>query len=110
MMFCLTSVMGIQNPTVGIGSLGLPWFMQNKKDNEAIESLPFSFQSLREEVMQLTRSLRRAETETKVLQETLAGQMDPSCQPMDTSWIQEKVWLSQEVMYLTKEVGSWWEL
>ena len=46
---------------------------------------------------QLTRSLWRAETETKVLQETLAGQLDPNCQPMATNWIQEKVWLSQEV-------------
>lgn len=54
-------------------------------------------QSLREEVTQLTRSLRRAETETKVLQETLAGQLNPDCQPMATDWIQEKVWLSQEV-------------
>lgn len=54
-------------------------------------------QRLREEVTQLTRSLRRAETETKVLQETLAGQQNPDCQPMDTNWIQEKVWLSQEV-------------
>ncbi|XP_047562747.1 sperm-associated antigen 5 isoform X1 [Lutra lutra] len=53
--------------------------------------------SLREEVTQLTRSLRRAETETKVLQETLAGQLNPDCQPMATNWIQEKVWLSQEV-------------
>ncbi|XP_066219795.1 sperm-associated antigen 5 [Saccopteryx leptura] len=53
--------------------------------------------SLREEVAQLTRSLRRAETETKVLQETLAGQLDPNCQPMATNWIQEKVLLSQEV-------------
>lgn len=52
---------------------------------------------LREEVTQLTRSLRRAETETKVLQETLAGQQNSDCQPMDTNWIQEKVWLSQEV-------------
>lgn len=46
---------------------------------------------------QLTRSLRHAETETKVLQEILAGQLDPNCQPMATNWIQEKVWLSQEV-------------
>ncbi|XP_012503720.1 PREDICTED: sperm-associated antigen 5 [Propithecus coquereli] len=53
--------------------------------------------SLREEVTQLTRSLRRAETETKVLQETLVGQLDPNCEPMATNWIQEKVWLSQEV-------------
>ncbi|XP_045842271.1 sperm-associated antigen 5 isoform X2 [Meles meles] len=53
--------------------------------------------SLREEVTQLTRSLRRAEIETKVLQETLAGQLNPDCQPMATNWIQEKVWLSQEV-------------
>ncbi|XP_006891019.1 PREDICTED: sperm-associated antigen 5 [Elephantulus edwardii] len=52
---------------------------------------------LREEVAQLTRSLWRAETETKVLQETLAAQQDPDCQPMATNWIQEKVWLTQEV-------------
>ncbi|XP_051014010.1 sperm-associated antigen 5 [Acomys russatus] len=53
--------------------------------------------SLREEVTQLTRLLRHAETETKVLQEALEGQLDGSCQPMATSWIQEKVSLSQEV-------------
>ncbi|XP_075417447.1 sperm-associated antigen 5 [Tenrec ecaudatus] len=53
--------------------------------------------SLREELAQLTRSLRRAETETKVLQETLAGQQDPDGQSMATNWIQEKVWLTQEV-------------
>lgn len=46
---------------------------------------------------QLTRSLRRAETETKVLQETLAGQLDPNCEPEATNWIQEKLWLYQEV-------------
>lgn len=54
-------------------------------------------QSLREEVTHLTRSLRRAETETKVLQEALEGQLDSNCQPVATNWIQEKVWLSQEV-------------
>ncbi|XP_073902555.1 sperm-associated antigen 5 isoform X2 [Castor canadensis] len=53
--------------------------------------------SLREEVIQLTHSLRHAETETKVLKETLAGQVDPTCQPVVTNWIQEKVCLSQEV-------------
>lgn len=53
--------------------------------------------NLREEVTQLTRLLRRAETETKVLQEALEGQVDPSCQLMATNWIQEKVFLSQEV-------------
>ncbi|CAH6785842.1 Spag5 [Phodopus roborovskii] len=53
--------------------------------------------SLKEEVTQLTRLLRHAETETKVLQEALAGQLDPSCQLMATNWIQEKVSLSQEV-------------
>ncbi|XP_076399074.1 sperm-associated antigen 5 isoform X1 [Peromyscus maniculatus bairdii] len=53
--------------------------------------------SLREEVTQLTRLLRHAETETKVLQEALEGQLDPSCQLMATEWIQEKVSLSQEV-------------
>lgn len=69
-------------------------------------------QSLREEVTQLTRSLRRAETETKVLQETLAGQLNPDCQPMATNWIQEKVWLSQEVRgdsELAEELDSWRE-
>ncbi|XP_004685207.1 PREDICTED: sperm-associated antigen 5 [Condylura cristata] len=69
---------------------------QNQKILEQIDKSG-ELISLREEVTQLTRSLRRAETETKVLQETLAGQLDPSCQPMATSWIQEKVWLSQEV-------------
>ncbi|XP_028615162.1 sperm-associated antigen 5 [Grammomys surdaster] len=53
--------------------------------------------NLREEVTQLTRLLRRAETESKVLQEALEGQLDPSCQLMATNWIQEKVFLSQEV-------------
>ncbi|XP_055475978.1 sperm-associated antigen 5 [Psammomys obesus] len=53
--------------------------------------------SLREEVTQLTHSLRHAETETKVLQEALEGQLDGSCQLMATNWIQEKVSLSQEV-------------
>lgn len=56
--------------------------------------------NLREEVTQLTQSLRRAETETKVLQEALEGQLDPSCQLMATNWIQEKVFLSQEVSKL----------
>ncbi|XP_037348757.1 sperm-associated antigen 5 isoform X2 [Talpa occidentalis] len=69
---------------------------QNEKILEQIDKSG-ELISLREEVTQLTRSLRRAETETKVLQETLAGQLDPSCQPMATSWIQEKVFLSQEV-------------
>lgn len=69
---------------------------QNEKILEQIDKSG-ELISLRGEVMQLTRSLRRAETEAKVLQETLEGQMDPSCLPMATSWIQEKVWLSQEV-------------
>ncbi|KAM5308087.1 sperm-associated antigen 5 isoform 2-T2 [Glossophaga mutica] len=69
---------------------------QNEKILEQIDKSG-ELISLREEVTQLTRSLRRAETETKVLQETLAGQLDPNCQPMATNWIQEKVWLSQEV-------------
>uniref|UniRef100_G1PKF3 Sperm associated antigen 5 n=1 Tax=Myotis lucifugus TaxID=59463 RepID=G1PKF3_MYOLU len=69
---------------------------QNEKILEQIDKSG-ELISLREEVTQLTRSLRRAETETKVLQETLAGQLDPTCQPMATNWIQEKVWLSQEV-------------
>ncbi|XP_038182953.1 sperm-associated antigen 5 isoform X1 [Arvicola amphibius] len=53
--------------------------------------------SLRKEVTELTHSLRHAETENKVLQEALEGQLDPSCQPIATNWIQEKVSLSQEV-------------
>ncbi|XP_021068027.1 sperm-associated antigen 5 [Mus pahari] len=53
--------------------------------------------NLREEVTQLTQSLRRAETETKVLQEALEGQLDPSSQLGATNWIQEKVFLLQEV-------------
>ncbi|XP_039742042.1 sperm-associated antigen 5 isoform X2 [Pteropus medius] len=69
---------------------------QNEKILEQIDKSG-ELISLREEVTQLTRSLRRAETETKVLQETLAGQLDPNSQPMVTNWIQEKVWLSQEV-------------
>ncbi|XP_036926006.1 sperm-associated antigen 5 [Sturnira hondurensis] len=69
---------------------------QNEKILEQIDKSG-ELISLREEVTQLTRSLRRAETETKVLQETLAGQLDPNSQPMATNWIQEKVWLSQEV-------------
>ncbi|XP_057357142.1 sperm-associated antigen 5 isoform X1 [Manis pentadactyla] len=69
---------------------------QNEKILEQIDKSS-ELISLREEVTQLTRSLRRAETETKVLQETLAGQLNPNCQPMATNWIQEKVWLSQEV-------------
>ncbi|KAK2493788.1 hypothetical protein MC885_021085 [Smutsia gigantea] len=69
---------------------------QNEKILEQIDKSG-ELISLREEVTQLTRSLRRAETETKVLQETLAGQLNSDCQPMATNWIQEKVWLSQEV-------------
>ncbi|KAM5215606.1 sperm-associated antigen 5 isoform 2-T2 [Hipposideros larvatus] len=69
---------------------------QNEKILEQIDKSG-ELISLREEVTQLTRLLRRAETETKVLQETLASQLDPNCQPMATNWIQEKVWLSQEV-------------
>lgn len=88
---------------MGIGSSGVPpplttW---DKKDREElgglVEALHSHPQRLREEVAQLTRSLRRAETETAVLRETLAGQLNPDCQPMATNWIQEKVWLSQEV-------------
>lgn len=55
-------------------------------------------QSLRKEVTELTHSLRHAETENKVLQEALEGQLDPSCQLIATNWIQEKVSLSQEVI------------
>ena len=84
---------------------------QNEKILEQIDKSG-ELISLREEVTQLTRSLWHAETETKVLQETLAGQLNPDCQPMATNWIQEKVWLSQEVRgdsELTEELGSWWE-
>ncbi|XP_004857053.1 sperm-associated antigen 5 isoform X2 [Heterocephalus glaber] len=70
-----------------------------KQNEKILEQIDKSGEliSLREEVTQLTRSLRRAETETKVLQETLAGQLDPNCEPVATNWIQEKVWLYQEV-------------
>lgn len=53
--------------------------------------------NLQEEVAQLTRSLRRAETEIKVLQEALEGQLDPSHRLTAADWIQERVFLSQEV-------------
>lgn len=53
--------------------------------------------NLQEEVAQLTRSLRHAETETKVLQEALEGQLDPSHRLTAADWIQERVFLSQEV-------------
>ncbi|XP_030779889.1 sperm-associated antigen 5 isoform X2 [Rhinopithecus roxellana] len=69
---------------------------QNEKILEQIDKSG-ELISLREEVTHLTRSLRRAETETKVLQEALEGQLDSNCQPVATNWIQEKVWLSQEV-------------
>ncbi|KAM6175570.1 sperm-associated antigen 5 [Erethizon dorsatum] len=70
-----------------------------KQNEKILEQIDKSSEliSLREEVTQLTRSLRRAETETKVLQQTLAGQPDPNCEPVATNWIQEKVWLYQEV-------------
>ncbi|XP_069883400.1 sperm-associated antigen 5 [Dipodomys merriami] len=70
-----------------------------KQNEKILEQIDKSGEliSLREEVTQLTRLLRHAETETKVLQETLAGQLDPTCQSMVTNWIQEKVCLSQEV-------------
>ncbi|KAM4844284.1 sperm-associated antigen 5 [Thomomys bottae] len=70
-----------------------------KQNEKILEQIDKSGEliSLREEVTQLTRLLRHAETETKVLQETLAGQVDPTCQSMVTNWIQEKVCLSQEV-------------
>ncbi|KAM5274036.1 sperm-associated antigen 5 [Ctenodactylus gundi] len=70
-----------------------------KQNEKILEQIDKSGEliSLREEVTQLTRSLRRAETESKVLQETLASQLDSNCQPMATNWIQEKVWLYQEV-------------
>ncbi|XP_020819022.1 sperm-associated antigen 5 isoform X2 [Phascolarctos cinereus] len=69
---------------------------QDKKILEQIDKLG-EFTSLREEVTQLTRLLQRSETEAKVLQEALACQQNPNSQPMDTAWIQEKVWLCQEV-------------
>ncbi|XP_042548017.1 sperm-associated antigen 5 [Dipodomys spectabilis] len=70
-----------------------------KQNEKILEQIDKSGEliSLREEVTQLTRLLRHAETEAKVLQETLAGQLDPTCQSMVTNWIQEKVCLSQEV-------------
>ncbi|XP_043860222.1 LOW QUALITY PROTEIN: sperm-associated antigen 5 [Dromiciops gliroides] len=69
---------------------------QEEKILEQIDKIG-EFTSLREEVTQLTRSLQRSETEAKVLQEALACQQNPDSQPMDTAWIQEKVWLCQEV-------------
>ncbi|XP_063107244.1 sperm-associated antigen 5 isoform X2 [Cavia porcellus] len=71
----------------------------HKQNEKILEQIDKSGEliSLREEMTQLTRSLRRAETETKVLQETLAGQLDPNCEPEATNWIQEKLWLYQEV-------------
>ncbi|XP_019366521.1 PREDICTED: uncharacterized serine/threonine-protein kinase SgK494 [Gavialis gangeticus] len=49
--------------------------------------------SLKTEVSQLQRALQRAETEAKVLWEEVRGQQPPA----DTSNVQEKVWLRQEV-------------
>ncbi|XP_044532209.1 sperm-associated antigen 5 [Gracilinanus agilis] len=69
---------------------------QDKKILEQIDKIG-EFTSLREEVTQLTRLLQRSETEAKVLHEALACQQNPNSQPMDTAWIQEKVWLCQEV-------------
>uniref|UniRef100_F6Q8N0 Sperm associated antigen 5 n=1 Tax=Monodelphis domestica TaxID=13616 RepID=F6Q8N0_MONDO len=69
---------------------------QDKKILEQIDKIG-EFTSLREEVTQLTRLLQRSETEAKVLQEALACQQNPNSEPMDTAWIQEKVWLCQEV-------------
>ncbi|XP_048221482.1 sperm-associated antigen 5 [Perognathus longimembris pacificus] len=70
-----------------------------KQNEKILEQIDKSGEliSLREEVTQLTRLLRHAETETKVLQETLAGQLDPTSQSTVANWIQEKVCLSQEV-------------
>ncbi|XP_074045149.1 sperm-associated antigen 5 isoform X2 [Macrotis lagotis] len=69
---------------------------QDKKILEQIDKIG-EFTNLREEVTQLTRMLQRSETEVRVLQEALACQQNPDSQPMDTAWIQEKVWLCQEV-------------
>ncbi|XP_036624526.1 sperm-associated antigen 5 isoform X2 [Trichosurus vulpecula] len=69
---------------------------QDKKLLEQTDKIG-EFTSLREEVTQLTRLLQRSETEARVLQEALACQQNPNSQPMDTAWIQEKVWLCQEV-------------
>uniref|UniRef100_A0A8C6QK10 Sperm associated antigen 5 n=1 Tax=Nannospalax galili TaxID=1026970 RepID=A0A8C6QK10_NANGA len=70
-----------------------------KQNEKILEQIDKSGEliSLREEVTQLTRLLRHAETETKVLREALEGQLDSNCQLMATNWIQEKVCLSQEV-------------
>ncbi|XP_074119802.1 sperm-associated antigen 5 isoform X4 [Sminthopsis crassicaudata] len=69
---------------------------QDKKILEQIDKIG-EFTSLREEVTQLTRSLQRSETEVRVLQEALTRQQNPNSQPTDTAWVQEKVWLCQEV-------------
>ncbi|KAM9001147.1 sperm-associated antigen 5 isoform X2 [Sarcophilus harrisii] len=69
---------------------------QDKKILEQIDKIG-EFTSLREEVTQLTRSLQRSETEVKVFQEALARQQNPNSQPTDIAWVQEKVWLCQEV-------------
>ncbi|XP_038614773.1 sperm-associated antigen 5 [Tachyglossus aculeatus] len=52
---------------------------------------------LQEEVAQLRHLLQRAETKAKVLQEELACQQGPGHQSAGPDWMQEKVWLRQEV-------------
>ncbi|XP_068945904.1 sperm-associated antigen 5 isoform X2 [Petaurus breviceps papuanus] len=69
---------------------------QDKKLLEQIDKIG-EFTSLREEVTQLTQLLQRSEIEVRVLREALACQQNPNSQPVDTAWIQEKVWLCQEV-------------
>ncbi|XP_051848283.1 sperm-associated antigen 5 isoform X2 [Antechinus flavipes] len=69
---------------------------QDKKILEQIDKIG-EFTSLREEVTQLTRSLQRSETEVKVFQEALTRQQNANSQPTDIAWVQEKVWLCQEV-------------
>lgn len=83
------------------GSRTAPW-MPHLVGDEAgpprvISSLShphlFCGQSLKTEVSQLQRALQRAETEAKVLWEEVRDQQLPA----DTSNVQEKVWLRQEV-------------
>ncbi|KFQ41217.1 Sperm-associated antigen 5, partial [Mesitornis unicolor] len=49
--------------------------------------------TLKGEVSRLKRSLQRAETEAKVLWEEMRGQ-EPK---VDTAYVQERIWLQQEV-------------
>ncbi|XP_039770498.1 sperm-associated antigen 5 isoform X3 [Ornithorhynchus anatinus] len=52
---------------------------------------------LQEEVAQLRHLLQRAETKATVLQEELTCQQGPGHQSAGPDWMQEKVWLRQEV-------------